>query len=185
MNEFLEKMEQLSDENLKEVLKSKSGYREEAYIAATQVAINRGIIKSDADLETEEYRELKKETRFQLFPIPHKKEQQQKVRRSLYRSLLIVGIIPLIYFTKELIDDQSTIQWQSLMFSTIWLLSLLLSKLKKNANFLITIPALLIAGIIFLAQNYLVLSDIIVLSIMSLVVTYTTLFLGKIIKTKC
>ncbi len=97
--EFWDRLEQkmhgYTNEQLEELLRTRSSYRKKAVDLAMAEAINRGMLKSEADLEEEKFREIS--ARFSLFPRPVNQSLRIKIIRSLSRSLLIAGAMPTVF----------------------------------------------------------------------------------------
>ncbi len=94
-NEFSKKVAGYSDDELIEVLKNRSHYREQAAQLAVREALRRGIIQSEADLSGEKYEV--KPFRFTIFPPVKNAGRRKQLIRSLARSVLLTGVIPLIF----------------------------------------------------------------------------------------
>lgn len=94
--DFQEKYKQLTDTEIHEILQLRNSYQKNAAQAAIAEAIRRGIIQSEQDLFSEEYRQPNnRSSRF--FPAIYKAEQKEKMLASIHRINFIVGIIPLIF----------------------------------------------------------------------------------------
>ena len=83
---------QNSDEEIINILKKRKLYQKEAVGIAIQEAIRRGLIHSEQDLFAPEFETPKIEKSF--FPQIENKTAQEKLVKSIARSLLIVGLIP-------------------------------------------------------------------------------------------
>ena len=94
--DFQEKYKQLSDPEILEILKLRNGYQPKAANAAIQEAISRGIIKSEQDLFSEEYRNQENRSGF-FFPSIQNTQQKEKILSSIHRIIYILGIIPLVF----------------------------------------------------------------------------------------
>lgn len=93
--EQLEKrFREMNDTDLREVLKKRKQYRQVAENLAIKEAIRRGIIQSENDLESPGFTDPG--SRFSWFPSPDNPGSRNKLLRSLVRSLMIAGIIPVI-----------------------------------------------------------------------------------------
>lgn len=92
---FKEKYSGYSDQEIKSILKNRDHYQPAAARAAVEEAIKRGIIFSEQDLFAEEYKS--QPLRFSLFPVPEKDHSRHKLRNSLLRIVLFVGLIPMIH----------------------------------------------------------------------------------------
>lgn len=93
-NEFGAIMSRMNDEQLMEVLKKRAFYQEEAAEVAVREAIKRKIIRSEEDLSNPGFRPEKLKSG--LFPEIRNSGAREKIRKSIGRSLLIAGLLPLI-----------------------------------------------------------------------------------------
>lgn len=84
-----------SDEQLIEILKQRDYYQPEAAQMAIDEAIKREIIYSEQDLFSDEYKVEELET--SLFPNIKKTRNKDRIRRSLARSFVLLGILPLVF----------------------------------------------------------------------------------------
>ncbi len=85
---------EMNDTELKEVLRKRNHYRQVAVNLAIKEAIRRGIIRSENDLEAPSFSDPGR--KFSWFPSPDNPESRNRLLRSLVRSLMITGIIPVI-----------------------------------------------------------------------------------------
>jgi hypothetical protein len=84
-----------SDDELRKVLKKRKLYQKEAADFAIQEAIRRGIIYSEQDLFAKEYKD--EPEKFSLFPIIENEKARAKFKKSISRSLLIIGVLPVVW----------------------------------------------------------------------------------------
>lgn len=83
-----------SDERITEILRQRDHYLPEAAKLAIEEAIKRGIIFSEQDLFADEYKVEELQT--SIFPKIKKPENQQKIRKSIARSLVLCGVMPVV-----------------------------------------------------------------------------------------
>lgn len=117
--DFREDIPNYSDEKLIEVLKLRDHYQPEAAKLAIREALKRGIIHSEQDLFSEEYR--CEEIQFSLFPKIRNDRNRIKIRRSIARSLVIFSVLPVVY---GLIEMKTRDSWEGaaiLLFGLLWL----------------------------------------------------------------
>lgn len=93
--DFKAKYSEFSDEEILAILKKRKHYRPEAVKVAVAEAIMRGLIHSEQDLFSEEFRE--EQLKFSVFPNIENETIRLKTRKSIARSLLIVGAIPTVW----------------------------------------------------------------------------------------
>jgi hypothetical protein len=96
---FLERLErrirEMSDAGVTEILKKRDQFQPPAVDFAVREALRRGLIRSEEELDEPGFRQ--ESVRFTLFPFPDKTETRTKLFRSLCRSLMIAGAIPVFY----------------------------------------------------------------------------------------
>lgn len=117
--DFREDIPNYSDEQLKEVLKLRDHYQPEAAKLAIEEALKRGIINSEQDLFSEEFR--CEEIQFSLFPKIKRNRNRIKIRRSIARSLVICSVLPVVY---GLVEMKTGNRWEGaaiLLFGLLWL----------------------------------------------------------------
>ena len=117
--DFREDIPNYSDEQLKEVLRLRDHYQPEAAQLAIQEALKRGIINSEQDLFSEEFR--CEEMQFSLFPKIKRDRNRIKIRRSIARSLVICSVLPVVF---GLIEMKTGNRWEGagiLLFGLLWL----------------------------------------------------------------
>jgi len=93
--DFSVKYAEYSDSEIIGILKKRNHYQNEAEKAAINEALKRGLIHSEQDLFKEEFREEKQG--FSFFPYIENEKARTKTRKSIARSLLIVGAIPTVW----------------------------------------------------------------------------------------
>lgn len=93
--DFRKDIPEYSDERIIEILKQRDHYQPDAAKLAIEEAIKRGIIFSEQDLFAEEY--MVEELDTKLIPKIRKAENKEKIRRSLARTLVLFGIMPVVF----------------------------------------------------------------------------------------
>lgn len=94
-NDFRKDIPEYSDERIIEILKQRDYYQAEAVKQAVEEAIKREIIFSEQDLFGEEYKVEEQQT--SMFPKINKSENLHKIRKSIARSFVIYGVIPVVF----------------------------------------------------------------------------------------
>lgn len=94
-NDYKKDIPLYSNEQIEEILKLREHYQPDAAKLAIQEAIKRGIIYSEQDLFAEKYKV--EDLKFSLFPKIDSEKHREKIRRSIARSFVLAGIIPLLY----------------------------------------------------------------------------------------
>ncbi len=98
--DFREKIANCNDDELKLILRRRKYYQPEASAFAIEEAIRRGLINSENELSSEDFRQ--EDLGFRFFPPIQNPKIQTRVRRSIARSLVIAGIIPVVYGFMEM-----------------------------------------------------------------------------------
>ncbi len=117
--DFEKAMGKLSDEELIRALEKRNLYQPEAARSAVDEAIKRGLINSEDDLISEKYRAQPLKTR--LFPKIENSDSRMKTRKSISRSLLISGILPLIFGVLRMQSGNFNEAALILFFGFIWM----------------------------------------------------------------
>lgn len=115
------KMQNYSDEEVLEVLRKLNHYEPQAAKLAIAEGIKRGLINSEQDLLSEEFRA--KSLHFTLFPMPDKKTAILKIIRSISRSILLVGLIPLIFGIMKLRTGNVAVNVGIILTGVLWFFS--------------------------------------------------------------
>ena len=181
--DFKEVMGTLNDEALTEVLRKRNLYQPEAARSAIDEAIRRGLINSEEDLLSEKYRIQPLKTR--LFPEIENEHLRVKIRKSISRSLLISGILPLIFGVIRIQSGNLNEAALILIFGFIW--SAFSFRLMKSFSRNIICFLLILAGIslfyiirLLAGQPGINLIDKIAVSFFYLLLFYGLLFLLRL-----
>jgi hypothetical protein len=94
--DFAEKMAELSDNDLLIALRKRNNYHPRAAKAAINEGIKRGVIKSEADLEKEEFKPIPFK-RFGLFVRAESQKQAKGILSSLILIMYVFSLIPFLY----------------------------------------------------------------------------------------
>jgi hypothetical protein len=89
------RIQELEDEQLKDVLKKRKLYQEQAADAAISEAIRRDIISSEEDLHDPDYRH--EPLKPKLFPVIENPKNKNNIRKSVSRGLLLAGLLPTVW----------------------------------------------------------------------------------------
>jgi hypothetical protein len=174
-----------TDDELRKVLKKRKLYQKEAADFAIQEAIRRGVIYSEQDLFAKEYKD--EPDKFSIFPIIENDKSRTKFIRSISRSLLILGALPLVWGFVKIWGSQSVEGIFILIFGAAW--SFTSFKMMRAANpdlkliYFMFIMTVLAAGYIirnFAARNSLTRVDILITAIGLGFVLYAIGFLGSL-----
>jgi hypothetical protein len=92
---FRKIMQQHTNEDLVKILKQRLHYQQEAARQAMLEAIRRGIINTEADLQDSRFSEAP--VKFSLYPKIENQHLRNKLWKSISRSLIVIGAIPLVW----------------------------------------------------------------------------------------
>jgi hypothetical protein len=107
------------DEKIIEILKLRDYYQPEAAQQAIHEAIKRGIIFSEQDLFAEEYKVAKMDA--SLFPKIEDEKTKNSIRKSIARSLVICGVIPVVFGLVENNRGNAVEGSIILLFGLLWI----------------------------------------------------------------
>jgi hypothetical protein len=147
--EFKQIIAAYSDEEIRNVLKKRKLYEKNAADFAIQEAIRRGIIYSEQDLFAKEYKH--EPDKFSLFPAIENPKALAKFKKSLTRSLLILGAIPMVFGAIKIFETQSLEGTLILVFGAAW--SFLSYKLMQKTDKMLVV---LLFVLLILALAYIV-----------------------------
>lgn len=119
--EFKEIITGYSDDEIRKVLKKRKLYQKEAADFAIQEAIRRGIIYSEQDLFAAEFKH--EPEKFSLFPTVENEKARGKFKKSISRSLLILGALPVVWGGIKIFETQSLEGILIFIFGAAWCLS--------------------------------------------------------------
>lgn len=178
-----ERMAACSDNELLDVLKKRIHYTEEAARIAIEEAKRRGLINSEHDLLSEEFRA--EDFEFSWFPIPESDGARQRLKRSIGRSLVICGLLPIVFGFLEINSGNVWFGRIVLAFGIVWgILSTHFSKAYQRLLFYGLMLANAVAFVFvcsrILKMTTLVIMDFFVAFILFLMIAYGLLYLRKI-----
>lgn len=107
-----------SDDELRKVLRKRKLYQNEAADFAIQEAIRRGIIYSEQDLFAKEYKH--EPDKFSIFPSIENEKTSLKFKRSISRSLLILGVLPVVWGVVKIFGGQGLEGILIFIFGAAW-----------------------------------------------------------------
>jgi hypothetical protein len=147
---FSEVMKRHTDDELVNVLRNRKHYQPEAAKQAVLEAISRGIINGEQDLNSERFTEIPRKTR--LFPEIENPVVRNKARISISRSLLLVGVIPLVWCLARWNINTLPLSFAVLSYSLVWIGISTGLLITKNVRFAFGLFFLLVPGLIFLVR---------------------------------
>ena len=171
-----------SDEELRKVLKKRILYQKEAAGFAIQEAIRRGLIFSEQDLFAAEFKD--EPVKFSLFPTIENEKARGKFKKSIARSLLILGSLPVVWGGMKVFQTQSLEGILIFIFGVAWIFTSF--QLLRSVNikliyfmFLLLILATIYIVKFFISSVSLTTIDILVTVLLVGFVIYGIGFLGK------
>ncbi len=174
-----------SNDELRKVLKKRKLYQKEAADFAIQEAIRRGIIYSEQDLFAKEYKD--EPEKFSIFPIIESEKTSAQFKKSISRSLLILGTLPVVWGIIKIFGGHSFEGIFIFIFGAAWSFTSFQLMRLANLNFKLIIfmfiMAVLGAGYIirnFVVSNSLTSIDILITTIGLGFVLYAIGFLGSL-----
>lgn len=174
-----------SDDELRKVLKKRKQYQKEAAEFAILEAIRRGIIYSDQDLFAKEYKD--EPEKFSIFPIIESEKTSTKFKKSISRSLLILGVLPVVWGVIKIFGGHGFEGIIIFIFGAAWSFTSFQLMRLSNPNFKLIIfmfiMAVIAAGYIignFVVSNSLTSVDILITAIGLGFVLYAIGFLGSL-----
>ena len=183
-NDFEKIIGSYSDDELRKVLKKRKLYRKEAADFAIQEAIRREIIYSEQDLFASEF---KHETeKFSLFPAIENQKAKNKYIRSITRSFIVIGVIPLLLGGIRIFGSMGTEPILMFIWGATW--SIVSFRLYQSVNiklvYLLMFLLVLVSGYmvkVFAMQKSIYTMDILVTVLAVGFIWYLTGFLKKLL----
>jgi len=181
--DFRDSIPEYSDEEILKILIKRKQYQPEAADLAVQEAIRRRLINSEQDLFEEEFQETP--ASFQLFPFIEKKEIRIKIRKSIARALLIVGVIPFVWGVLKITESNLFEGILLILLGGIWIFAagqIMSGVVSKMVGLLFVMLFASVAYIVklFLGMKGLSVMDFAVPVILVLFITYGLLFIKRL-----
>ena len=173
-----------SNDEIIEVLRKRDYYQQEAAEAAYRIAIDRELIHSEADLMAPHFRVKPLKRKF--IPEIKREKNKNRIRKSVGRSLLIAGLLPLIFGYLRL-NSGNAVEGSLLVGAGItWMLlsTLIIRKGSKTALhllFVLTAISAFYLAYLFATSKSLVFMDVFIAASLYFLVVYGLLFLRRII----
>lgn len=174
-----------SDEKILEILKQRDHYQPDAANLAINEAIKRGIINSEQDLFAAEFKV--QPLQVSLFPTISKQENKVKIRKSIARSLVICGVMPMVFGFIELNQGNSVVGGLILFMGMFWIfcsaqLIKAYQKVFVAVLFILSIIALGYVVVKLLLTRNIIFMDFFIPIILVSLIIYGLIFLSKISK---
>jgi len=181
--EFKRIIANYTDEELRKVLKKRKLYQNDAAEFAIEEAIKRGLIFSEQDLFAREFQH--EPEKFTLFPAIENEKARKKFMKSIARSLIILGALPMILGGIKIFETQSLEGILIFIFGALW--SFISFQLMRSVklNHIILMYFLLVIAIgyvvkIFVSAGYVKIADILIAAVAVGFVAYGIGFLNKL-----
>ena len=179
------RMKEYSDEEIYSILQKHKLYEPPARKLAIEEAIRRGLIRSEQDLFSENF--STHSSGFTIFPSPDKPETVLKIVRSISRTILVAGVIPVIFGVLKF-QVLKYVEGSSLVLvGLIWMTSAWMIFTRQDRKFLspllviFLLSALYVARILFLLKG-LQAMDYVIPSILFVVVFYILFYLRALLR---
>lgn len=183
-SDFKEIINKHSDEQILEILKKRDYYQSEAVKIALDEAIERKLIHSEQDLFSPEFstEPLKRK----LIPDINREKNRIKIRKSLGRSLLIAGVLPLIFGFVQYNNNQVIEGIVLLGFGLFWMYlssQLMQNGSKKNVVILMACTFLSMFYVVYLfaKSKSVIFMDVFIVALIYLLIFYGLFFIRKLI----
>lgn len=185
---FYERFSALADERIREILQNHKDYQEAARNAATQIAIERGLIHSADDLLAPEFQKARS-SKQTAFPSVSDTYHYNRMRASIFRFLLVFSALPFVYGVIQYAKGDLAFAILGVGFSLVWFFLVLTMKRTKKSILVYPLLALVlaagaIAGAKIIATNPVKFMDVIILIVGILLPSYFLLYARKLVAPK-
>jgi len=182
---LMESMKAMTNDELVTVLKRRKQYQPDAEVMAVNEALRRGLIQSEADLDTPAFSEPR--PGFTLFPCPEEKEAADKLFKSLMRSLMIVGLIPVVFGVMKFMFPKHLEGTALISLGILWLAFAWFAMEKRLIRLLYPILVLTLLSMIYAARMLLVIkylkwSDILIPVVLYMAIFYLIFYARSILR---
>ncbi len=180
---FRSSIPQYSDDKIISILKKRKQYQPEAAKLAIGEAIKRGLINSEQDLFSEKFQD--KPSNPGLFPVISDDRNRDKIRKSISRILLIIGVIPVVWGVLEIRRSSLAEGVLLILLGAIWIYAsaqLMRAMQTKMVNllFIMLIASAAYIVKIMLEMRGLVAMDILIPLVIFSFLTYGLLFINRL-----
>ncbi len=174
-----------TDEHILEILKKREHYQPEAVNVAVREAIDRELIHSEQDLFSPEF--SPEPLKPKLIPDIHREKNRNRIRKSLGRSLLIAGVLPLIFGFVRYNAGQLFEGIILLAFGLIWMFlsSQIIRKGSKTVIYSLlgaTFVSVFYVGYLFAGSKSIIFMDVFITAVLYLLVFYGLFFVRKLVE---
>jgi len=173
-----------TDEQILEVLRKREYYQPEAVDIAVKEAIERKLIHSEQDLFSPEFSAGPLKTK--IIPDIVREKNKKRIRKSLGRSLLIAGVLPLIFGFVQYNTGNIPEGIILLAFGLLWMF--LSSQIIRKGNKTIinvllgtAFASIIYVGYLFVNSNSVIFMDVFITAVVYLIIFYGLFFIRKLI----
>ena len=173
-----------TDEQILEVLRKREYYQPEAVDIAVKEAIERKLIHSEQDLFSPEFSAGPLKTK--IIPDIVREKNKKRIRKSLGRSLLIAGVLPLIFGFVQYNTGNIPEGIILLVFGLLWMF--LSSQIIRKGNKTIinvllgtAFASIIYVGYLFVNSNSVIFMDVFITAVVYLIIFYGLFFIRKLI----
>jgi len=174
--EFKQIISAYSDEELRIVLKKRKLYQKDAADFAIQEAIRRGIIYSEQDLFAKEYKHMP--DKFSMFPTIENEKSRGKFRKSISRSLLVLGAIPLVFGGIKIFETQSIEGILIFVLGAVWIFASYQLMRKLDKRLVVLLFVLLVLAVAYVVKLLVSTSSLYTIDILVAVIGIGSVFYG-------
>ncbi len=174
--EFKQIISAYSDEELRIVLKKRKLYQKDAADFAIQEAIRRGIIYSEQDLFAKEYKHMP--DKFSMFPTIENEKTRGKFRKSISRSLLVLGAIPLVFGGIKIFETQSIEGILIFVLGAVWIFASYQLMRKLDKRLVVLLFVLLVFAVAYIVKLLVSTSSLYTIDLLVTVIGIGSVFYG-------
>ena len=182
-SDFKTDIPEYNDEEIVEILKKRKYYQSEAVDLALEEAYKRDLIQSEQDLFNEEFRP--EPLRFGLFPSIEDEKNKNKIRKSIARGILIMGVMPTVWGFLRLNAGNPVEVGVLLILGALWIFfsAKLIRKYNRiiiNALFFMAALSLVYLAFFLLNRYGIIFMDVFIIIALYGLLTYGLLFLKRL-----
>jgi hypothetical protein len=169
---------------LVDALKKRKLYQPEAAALLVRMAILRGIIRTEEDLDSPEFTDSG--SGFTLFPCSENEVSRDKLFRSLIRSLMVAGVIPIAFGIFKFTLQKYVEGAGMISLGIIWMAAAWFIMEKREMKLLYPMLALVLLSLMYVIRILMLFdtlrwSDIMVTSVLYLALFYLIFYTRSIL----
>ncbi len=148
---FYERFSILPDNRIMDILRNHNDYQEAARNAATQIAIERGIIHSVEDLLAPEFQK-RQSTKHTLFPSTSDEHHHNRLLSSVFRFLFVFSLLPVVYGILQYAKGNMLFATAGIILGSVWFL--LTFYMKRSGKTVFVFPLLFLVLVVAIFFGY-------------------------------